>query len=430
MKRTALLLSLCLLLTGCAHEVAPTEPTSGQQALWAAQAGENWQELTLPDRFTAHWTDTLQADAQVTAAQGTKMPLAFIQRHRFTQEDLDRLLAAFAKGNPCRGNTVETKQYAQLQIDALHQAYDGKEWPGDAKARLKKLKRSLKSLPDEADLPPVTSLWYDQGFDCPIFYGEATVDGTDWAFEIIDNGTTMTHALCYEKTYGPYGASRIQLEAGQNISCVQPPQQITPEKAKALGDQLMEALNLPNMVCDDIRQGLNGAQLLCYVPTVQGIRLSAIAREHRNTQGEISPYVTYQAPRDMDGGFSWENAQILLEIGTQGILAFRWTMPFDVTELATDQARLLDFDTVAQIARDILPQVVILPTGTKTATVDRVDLTLMQVHDKGSDTATVLPVWDFWATVTQEHNEDTPTHQVLLTLNAIDGSVIRRENGY
>ena len=430
MKRTALLLSLCLLLTGCAHESTPTEPTSGQQALWATQAGETWQELTLPDRFMAHWTDTLLADARVTASQGTKMPLAFIRRHRLTQEDLDRLLAAFAKGNPCRGNTVETKQSAQLQIDILHQNYDGKEWPGDAKARLKKLERSLKRLPDEADLPPITSFWHDEGFDCPVFYGEATVDGTDWEFEIIDNGTTMTHALCYEKTYGPYGASRIQLEAGQNISCVQPPQQITPEEAKALGDQLMEDLGQTNMVCDDIRQGLNGAQLLCYVPTVQGIRLSAIAREHRNAQGEISPYAAYQYTRDIDGGNCWDDAQILLEVGTKGILAFRWTMPFDVTELVTDQARLLNFDTVAQIARDILPQVVTLPQGTKTATVDRVDLTLMQVHDKGSDTATVLPVWDFWATITEEYNEDTPIRQVLLTLNAIDGSVIRRENGY
>lgn len=430
MKRTALLLSLCLLLTGCTQESTPPEPTSGQQALWAAQAGENWQERTLPDRFTAHWTDTLLADARVTASQGTKMPLAFIQRHRFTQEDLDRLLAAFAKGNPCRGNTVETKQSAQFQIDVLHQAYDGKEWPEDAKAQLKKLERSLKSLPDEADLPPVTSFWDDEGFDCPVFYGVATVDGTEWEFQIIDNGTTMTQALCHEKTYGPYGASRIQLEDGQNFSYVQPPQQITPEKAKALGDQLMEALGQTNMVCDDIRQGLNGAQLLCYVPTVQDIRLSAIVREHRNAQGEISPYAAYQYTRDTDGGNYWGDAQILLEVGTDGILAFRWTMPFDVTELVTDQAKLLDFDTVAQIARDILPQVVTLPQGSKTATVDQADLTLMQVHDKGSDTATVLPVWDFWATVTQEHNEDTPTRQVLLTLNAIDGSVIRRENGY
>lgn len=430
MKRSILWLLLCLLLTGCTQESTPPEPTSGQQALWATQAGETWQELTLPDRFTAHWTDILQADARITASQGTKMPLAFIQRHRFTQEDLDRLLAAFAKGNPCRGNTVETKQSAQFQIEVLHQVYDGKEWPGDAKFRLKKLERSLKTLPDEADLPPVNRFWHDEGFDCPVFYGEASVDGTDWKFEMIDNGTTMTQALCYEKNYGPYGASRIQLEDGQNFSYVQPPQQITPEKAQALGDQLMEALNLPNMVCDDIRQGLNGAQLLCYVPTVQDIRLSAIAQQHRNTQGEISPYVTYQAPRDMDGGFSWENAQILLEVGTQGILAFRWTMPFEVTELVTDQAKLLDFDTIAQIAQDILPQVVTLPPDTKNATVDQVDLTLMQVHDKGSDTATVLPVWDFWATVTEEYNEDTPIRQVLLTLNAIDGSVIRRGEGY
>ena len=157
MKRSVLLLSLCLLLTGCAHESTPTEPTSGQQVLWAAQAGETWQELTLPDRFTAHWTDTLRADARIIASQGTKMPLAFIRRHRFTQEDLDRLLAAFAKGNPCRGNGVETKQSAQLQIDILHQNYDGAQWPKDAKAQLKKLERSLKRLPDEADLPPVTS---------------------------------------------------------------------------------------------------------------------------------------------------------------------------------------------------------------------------------------------------------------------------------
>ena len=448
MKKCAVLAaSLCLLLWGCGAAPEETqEPTTLQQAQFIEAATALVEERQLPERLTETWSSrdgkvTVLADAAVTAEQGTALPVALVERRQFTQEDLDRLLAAFAKGNPCRGGSVVTKQDLQKTVDILHKNYDGKEWPEDALEILEDCQKKMKTAPDAENIPPVTTFWMDEGMDCPVFYADAAVDGTDWRFEIVDNGTTMCQAILYQKDYGPIGSSRLQLERGENFGYQKPEQCISPEQARSIGDGLMEQLGLSYMVCDDIRTGLNGAQLLYYVPTVGGIRLSCIPEETRTPEGKISPYVTYQDSADSEDLY-WRNEAVWMEIGTDGILSFQWEMPCTVTELVTEHAALMPFEGIGGIAGMMLPKLVeeAVDTGKNlydpaySTEIHRVNLTLMRIRDKDSYLGRVVPVWDFWGSVGEASQngsgEGTNPDRVLLTLNAVDGSVIQRDLGY
>ena len=71
-----------------------------------------------------------------------------------------------------------------------------------------------------------------------------------------------------------------------------------------------------------------------------------------------------------------------------------------------------------------------------TFNITRVQLGLMRITEKDStDTALLIPVWDFFGTYTMNVgegdssvNHDTNTSR--LTINAIDGSIIDRSLGY
>ena len=102
----------------------------------------------------------------------------------------------------------------------------------------------------------------------------------------------------------------------------------------------------------------------------------------------------------------------------------------------------------------MLPVVVVGPKETSLVEVDRINgddthmdveitkvsLTLMRIRDKGSLQGTIVPVWDFWGTWNWYEPGDGAsdsmrkganyTTQPMLTLNAIDGSVVSRQLGY
>ena len=432
MKQIMLCAAALLLLSGCGQAQPKTDTATLQQTQFIQAATAPAEDLDLPDRFTGSWQSqdgriTVLADAEITTNQGTSLPAALVQRRRLTQQDLDLLLAAFAKGNPCYRDGIFTKQDYQDYIGRMRQYYEENGMDETARSDIKNLEKEMRAAPEER--PTVDTYWIDEAMDCPVFYAKSSVDGIDWMFDIKDNGTTMTSVNVYRKTYGSFGMSRLELEGVASIDGIdQPEQHIAAEHAQAIGDALMEQLNLSYMVCDDICQGLNGAQLLYYVPTVRGVRLSCVPVPRRKDDGTFWPTVNYldsaanEASNPDD--IVWRNEKVQLEIGTDGILSFRWEMPCQVTEVITDSASLMPFDKIAGIAGLMLPETLSGSLSKQTFTIHRADLTLMRIRDKGTTTGRVVPVWDFWGSA------DGSFDQVLLTLNAVDGSVISRAFGY
>ena len=72
--------------------------------------------------------------------------------------------------------------------------------------------------------------------------------------------------------------------------------------------------------------------------------------------------------------------------------------------------------------------------------ITKVSLSLMRIRDKGSLQGTIVPVWDFWGTWdwydaapnAYGYNEKGASYatEPMLTLNAVDGTVVSRLFGY
>ena len=137
MKRMMLCFATVLLLSGCGQTQPETDTATLQQT-----------QFNLPDRFAGSWQSqdgriTVLADAEITTNQGTSLPAALVQRRRLTQEDLDLLLAAFAKGNPCYRDGIFTKQDYQEHIDRMRQYYEENGMDETEKSDIKNLEKEM-----------------------------------------------------------------------------------------------------------------------------------------------------------------------------------------------------------------------------------------------------------------------------------------------
>ena len=134
-------------------------------------------------------------------------------------------------------------------------------------------------------------------------------------------------------------------------------------------------------------------------------------------------------------------------VGKDGILDFTWQSPSGETIVKEEQTALLPFEEIASIANTMLPVVIVGPKDHSLVDLDRINgfdtkmdveitkvsLTLMRIRDKGSLQGTIVPVWDFWGTSSWYRADEQPQNydtQPMLTLNAIDGTVVSRELGY
>ena len=466
-KKTMRMLSAALavtLLSGCgaAQTNTPAETSVNQAMLLEKSAQPQESAYTFPEKFTGDWTGqegklTIHADAQVVAELGTALPTATVEPREFTQEDVDNLLKVFLKGEPLYSH-VQTKQELQGHLDYINSP----DWTSDPgkpsdlaslEARRKELNAwytaEIAKAPEEK---PILHGFSDSD-DPKRIGGTATVDGIKWEVSIrndIDGGWTAAYI---ERTDYKYRDYSIQLPDASK------------EESIARGNALMQALGLQNFVLTDAQQwsvelpGDNGIWRLYYAPTVNGFPIAGarqdITQTHDGTVYQDYQYWDY-ACKDSENPdtVSWDLENILLDVGKNGVLRFAWTAPSTQPVVQQAQSALLPFEEIASIANTMLPEVIVGPKETPLTQLDqyngfdtrmdvditKVSLSLMRIRDKGSLQGTIVPVWDFWGTSDWYDAEPNAygyqekgmnyEYQPMLTLNAVDGTVVDRQLGY
>lgn len=466
-KKTMRMLSAALavtLLSGCgaAQTNTPAETSVNQAMLLEKSAQPQESAYTFPEKFTGDWTGqegklTIHADAQVVAELGTALPTATVEPREFTQEDVDNLLKVFLKGEPLYSH-VQTKQELQGHLDYINSP----DWtsdpgkpsdPASLEARRKELNAwytaEIAKAPEEK---PILHGFSDSD-DPKRIGGTATVDGIKWEVSIrndIDGGWTAAYI---ERTDYKYRDYSIQLPDASK------------EESIARGNALMQALGLQNFVLTDAQQwsvelpGDNGIWRLYYAPTVNGFPIAGarqdITQTHDGTVYQDYQYWDY-ACKDSENPdtVSWYLENILLDVGKDGVLCFAWTAPSTQPVVQQAQSALLPFEEIASIANTMLPEVIVGPKETPLTQLDqyngfetrmdvditKVSLSLMRIRDKGSLQGTIVPVWDFWGTSDWYDAEPNAygyqekgmnyEYQPMLTLNAVDGTVVDRQLGY
>ena len=466
-KKTMRVLSAALavtLLSGCgaAQTNTPAETSVNQAMLLEKSAQPQESAYTFPEKFTGDWTGqegklTIHADAQVVAELGTALPTATVEPREFNQEDVDNLLKVFLKGEPLYSH-VQTKQELQGHLDYINSP----DWtsdpgkpsdPASLEARRKELNAwytaEIAKAPEEK---PILHGFSDSD-DPKRIGGTATVDGIKWEVSIrndIDGGWTAAYI---ERTDYKYRDYSIQLPDASK------------EESIARGNALMQALGLQNFVLTDAQQwsvelpGDNGIWRLYYAPTVNGFPIAGarqdITQTHDGTVYQDYQYWDY-ACKDSENPdtVSWDLENILLDVGKNGVLRFAWTAPSTKPVVRQAESTLLPFEEIASIANTMLPEVIVGPKETPLTQLDqyngfdtrmdvditKVSLSLMRIRDKGSLQGTIVPVWDFWGTSDWYDAEPNVygyqekgmsyDFQTMLTLNAVDGTVVDRQLGY
>lgn len=407
------LIMISSLFAGCGQATPKAEVPSETTKIVQAEPITNYQ---VPDTFQGEWTGVngflhVTADASINTPYGVAVPVATVRKRRFTQEDADRILDAFLG-------------------DAELYLYN----PDDAKAH--KASRTLSS--DE--------------------HGGTQIDG--WAD--VDSGELNL------KIWNPVNCHSLALVGIEPYANLNWPiaehtdtaPDIRPEEAMAAAEELLDQLGLHDFVCLDpdpivfLEQGSNlvsedGTALpkgkgfdtgynLCYVRSVEDFPIAFLD----NTCGTATP----DNERIDD---TWAYEWIRISVNSAGeVVFFRWESPYEDPEIVTENADLLPWSEIAAL----FPQLIMTVNSRLVEInaingfdvvddyqVDKVELNLMRIRDKYNyEEGTLVPVWDFWATTSAKPVDDQyrdlvydgSYYKLVLTINALDGTVIDRDLGY
>lgn len=131
----------------------------------------------------------------------------------------------------------------------------------------------------------------------------------------------------------------------------------------------------------------------------------------------------------------WSTEDIAIFVDDDGIVGFDYLVPLEVTDTVVEKSTLKNFDEI----KDIFEQMIVTMNavneedasyGDVTIDIDSVKLRYTRISEKDSfDTGLLVPVWDFIGTKTDQYGNEVHG-AILMSINAIDGSVIDRNLGY
>ena len=473
MKRIlSLLLLACLvlgLLTGC--QKTPDTPVviqkDQEQMIHTAQHGRDnsalLAALEVPERFTGDWTGVNDfvhgtADAEIVLPNADKIPTGSIGRRDFTQEDADNLMCVLLKGNTLYEELGMTKQQALERLEQL-QAMQRGEIPVDLDGGYEALPGAIercaeyaRTAPDGDERVPAETSFVSRSENLEEIYGWSEVDGKTMHLFIQNCAGFLDHANVFVDGYGDLNSSSaialspIQDELPEPLSVDFPL-----EDAIRQGDALMEELGFERVICDNAYPVLfTRSSEADDAPSEEDWKSYILATGYElQYVRSMSSFPISWTP--ISGGAVAENESfsgawyyevIMLDITKDGLVYFEWLSPHTEPVLQVEDTQLMPFDQIADIFAKMIMvknsdvQVANEQNGfitTRNFEITKVKLGLMRIRAKDSfNEGLLVPVWDFWGHSVWEWQGETSDfgEEILLTINAIDGSMIDRELGY
>lgn len=131
----------------------------------------------------------------------------------------------------------------------------------------------------------------------------------------------------------------------------------------------------------------------------------------------------------------WGSEAVAICVNDSGVVNFHYLSPLEVKETVVEQSRIKSFKEV----KETFEKMVVISNKPDSAEdladpgvsikVTDVHLVYTRISEKDSfDTGLIVPVWDFEGTIVDEYGQEKTGN--ILSINAIDGSVINQELGY
>lgn len=468
------------MFTGCQKTsgdsvVTETPPDSKVEAVPSRNTGSSFKDqLNLPDRFTGEWTGLdgcfhVKADADIALPDLDAIPTATVTRKKFSQEDADKLLNYFIQDNTLYRSLGTNKKEAQERLEKYYAVQRGEipitdvtvdhtidELP-DLIARWEEY---VRTAPENSEVEASREFQSDDFFD-EVISGYAYVGDKTVHVRINNNDDYHDEAIIYIAGYGDPYTSSINAyhvdemsEEEQAIVNIQ----MTQAQALQMGDAFMKDLGIKNYVCDSSKPviyfnaGNETGYELVYVRQVNGFPISrCIQYEYTPDGGTFffpSGNGTSAPENEPTPNGVWAYERLTIYVAEEGVVYFDWQNPYSDPVIRTENTQLMNFQDIS----DIFAKMIFVKNHfwleaneengfvlNHNVDVDHVELNLMRIRNKDSfSEGTLVPVWDFWAKTSASAEDeayskyvyDGSYYEVVLTINAIDGTVIGRDLGY
>ena len=415
-----------------------------------ASAGAVAEQVQAPEVYrTEVSSDTvrLTAEAEVVIPDVAGIKTKKVIPRVFTQEDYDAVNRVLLDSG-----TLWEYQW--------NEALPPKEWP-------------------VVELPAIVS--YDEALSEAReneLYGNVTVDGQTYFVEIDNNATAVTNRLLFlvDKTDGDgnylsFSNSRPDLEQLDDITPKPGLENmnIPPEEVQAKAEEAIKQMGIGEYAV----QG--GGYFACWsadeaepnAPTylaglgygvhfarvVEGIPVTYTYEDGGQiTDDDAEKYEQAILQKAKGEEVDVENAvimwpfeELMLIYNNEGFRTFEWRNPYTIEDLSEDYVFLLPFSDISDIFEEMLLKRHADSFNNEGDTVDiqvnKVVLSYMRIREKGSMEGTLIPVWDFFGTKTYKNAAgevdlvldrvyDGVMPESMMTINAMDGTVIHRGIGY
>lgn len=322
---------------------------------------------------------------------------------------------------------------------------------------------SIKNLYDSDRKDTFYSWLHDLHGDGEMYYGLS--DGKDGNYHtlFVQNSDNYGNCLRYECSKNGYSDNLISafvandfqmitpkkdgqepefwgVDSGGSLSCADnEPLTMSQKEAEQRVNTLLGQLGLDDYKCYE--QGVYS----------QLIQSGDVTDKYRNVYRFLclrkldNVFVNNQAGFKLTDGWQgkdyvkkmWGSEAVAVAVNDSGIVGFHYLSPLSIRETVVKDSSIKSFD---EIKKTFEKMVVIENAaqdkeaeGSVSVKVTDVGLVYTRISEKDSfDTGLVVPVWNFEGTVVDEYGggKEGKKTGVILSINAIDGSVINQELGY
>ncbi len=475
-KLLALSLSLVLLLAaGCQStpEEGIVKGKSSDALIEKAQTtpgqGTLAQRVNAPAHYDAAFSNesgtlTVTVDAAVTVPDAEAVPIIRVKPANITQAQTDVLMDQLVQGELYDFDMPRTKaEIADQIVEVKRQIAQGPS-PEEANTRystedgeltweeymqdvyLPMLQEQYDAAPETAERQLATGKLTDDGSGLKLAGGANTTAELGWESLVVYDSENMDIPTSAQYVRAAAEGFIFSYNTAEQFSQTMDydgvdiedlaPVSVTEAEARAMCDAVVKALDIPNMTLYAAAKKYGGGK--------EAPRCCWELQYTRNIGGVPVAYTGYSVGLpDLPAGASaaeavyiapWDYEKLNFYVNDGGIVGMNWQSPCQLTDTVTEDAALMDFADVADIFQKMFT--VKYDGQDMDVTVSAIRLSYMRVSEQDkSYTGLLVPVWDFYGSQTWTLGDGEPytfydPDMSLLTINAVDGTVVDRSLGY
>ena len=421
----------------------------------------------------------IHVNADVVVPASKSITIQKVQKVQFSQKTVDILSKNLVRGQLFSGDDYKlTKSEIQQQIleveagiakgpSALQKLKGGEK--GDSrKYTLDNLKELLKTAPETSTKTPSNGkLQADKEGGGEKLYGLAQSEEHGYeSLGVYNYDKESLDYLDYDSEKNGFSRgmgnfmTKEQLEASithmgmasitsKDIANI-PDIAITENVAKQKAEALISALGINYLKCYSSQKLYGGSSEATPDQSayINPRKCVWYIRYERNVNGIPTTYTPYDCIKvDQENQSApWSYEDMTFAIDDTGIVGFSWKSPYKVTGTVTENSNLLPFDQAMNVFNNMALVVNswdgIAADNPRVAgveiNVNHIKLGLSRITEQDKrDSGLLVPVWDFFGSLTYINKVNGETKNQLmddnipiLTVNAIDGSIINRSVGY